>query len=100
MFAKGCPSSLPWRMSTISRGRTRLPTWVVRIRLWLIFIVLTPPAVVSNDAGRRDFRASGGQGQGARAIEAYANRRYEWGHFDAWCHRCRHPHLRIAPGLG
>src|SRR5438093_253035 len=39
---KGCPSSLRWRMSTISRGRTRLPTWVVRIRLWLRFIVLTP----------------------------------------------------------
>src|SRR5262249_30690005 len=47
---KGCPSSLRWRMSTISRGRTRLPTWVVRIRLWLRFIVLTPSAVVSKNA--------------------------------------------------
>src|SRR5204862_8272924 len=42
MFAKACPASLRWRMSTSSLGRTRLPTWVVRIRLWLRFIVLTP----------------------------------------------------------
>src|SRR6266508_4201459 len=40
----GLPSSLRWRISTISGGRTRLPTWVVRIRRLLRFTGLAPHA--------------------------------------------------------
>src|SRR3972149_7734607 len=38
----GLPSSLRWRISIISCGRTRLPTWVVSMRWLLRFIGLSP----------------------------------------------------------
>src|SRR5262245_16889826 len=43
------PSSLRCRISTISGGRTRLPTWVVRMRRLLRFTGLSPVRHAEND---------------------------------------------------
>src|SRR5262245_61525261 len=45
----GVPSSLRWRIPTISGGRTRLPTWVVRTRRLLRFTGLFPVRHAEND---------------------------------------------------
>jgi len=59
-------SSLRWRISTISGGRTRLPTWVVRMRRLLCFTGLSPHASLRRSRWRVDCPAGDGECQMSR----------------------------------